>query len=65
MRDITLIRVDDLSFTLDTILNYAKDNSSDDLYHKIDCTKIGAFGHSLGGAAVMELGRVQMILELL
>ena len=59
MRDLTMIRVDDLNFVLDTILTYAKTDTSDNLYHQIDCSKIGVFGHSLGGAAAMELGRVR------
>ena len=57
MRDLTMIRVEDLNFALDTILESTKLNSSDSLYHMIDTSKIGAFGHSLGGAAMIELGR--------
>lgn len=59
MRDVTMIRVEDLSFVLDTLLSYSEDDNSDDLYHRIDFTKIGVFGHSLGGAATMELGRIR------
>lgn len=57
MRELTMIRVDDFSFALDKILDLANTESSDELYHMIDSSKIGVFGHSLGGAAAIELGR--------
>lgn len=50
------VRTDDLNFVLDTVLQNAG-GSSDRGYRLIDTEKIGLFGHSLGGAASVQLGR--------
>ncbi|MCM3694717.1 alpha/beta hydrolase family protein [Neobacillus niacini] len=50
------LRTDDMNFVLDTILEKAK---SDNItpYQHINTDKIGVFGHSMGGAASVWLGR--------
>ena len=50
------LRTDDMNFVIDTILEKAKgDNNS--VYQQINTKKIGVFGHSMGGAASVWLGR--------
>ncbi len=50
------LRTDDMNFVIDTILEKAKsDNTS--VYQHINTEKIGVFGHSMGGAASVWLGR--------
>jgi dienelactone hydrolase len=50
------LRTDDMNFVIDTILKKAKsDNHS--VYQHINTEKIGVFGHSMGGAASVWLGR--------
>ncbi|WDV45803.1 acetylhydrolase [Clostridiaceae bacterium M8S5] len=51
------VRTDDMNFVLDTIISYAKDGNSDNIYQLIDVNKIGLMGHSLGGAASAKIGR--------
>ncbi len=57
------IRTEDINLTLDTILQYAKDSDyANDtqaaaLYKLIDRDKIGVFGHSMGAAASVQIGR--------
>jgi dienelactone hydrolase len=51
------VRTQDMNFVLDTIIKNAKDGSMDEVYQHIDTGKIGLFGHSLGGAASVQLGR--------
>ncbi len=48
------IRVSDLNFVIDSILD-----GKGDVYELVDDTKIGVFGHSLGGAAAMGVPRVR------
>ena len=48
------IRVKDISFTIDTILS-----ETGGIYDEVDHSKIGVFGHSLGGAAAMGVPRVR------
>ncbi|OBY77402.1 acetylhydrolase [Paenibacillus sp. KS1] len=50
------LRTDDMNFVIDTILGKAK-TSSDKVYQLMNTQKIGLFGHSMGGAASMRLGR--------
>jgi len=50
------LRTDDMNFVIDTILKKSK-NDNDPLYRQIDTEKIGVFGHSMGGAASVWLGR--------
>ncbi|OCA84082.1 acetylhydrolase [Bacillus sp. FJAT-27225] len=50
------LRTDDMNFVIDTVLEKAK-NDSDSVYQYINTDKIGVFGHSMGGAASVKLGR--------
>lgn len=50
------LRTDDMNFVIDTILEKAK-NDNNPIYQRIDTEKIGVFGHSMGGAASVWLGR--------
>ncbi|WDQ31291.1 alpha/beta hydrolase [Paenibacillus marchantiae] len=50
------LRTDDMDFVMDTILEQAVQNK-DPVYERIDIQKIGVFGHSMGGAASVALGR--------
>lgn len=50
------LRTDDMNFVIDTILKKAK-NDNTPLYQHINTEKIGVFGHSMGGAASVWLGR--------
>lgn len=49
------LRTADMNFVLDTIL--AKVQKKEDFFVKIDSDKIGLFGHSMGGATSVQLGR--------
>ena len=51
------LRTDDMNFVLDTIIKNAKEQGSEQVYKHIDTAKIGLMGHSLGGAASVQLGR--------
>ena len=55
------IRMDDMGFVLDTIINSANtgDSAAEGAYLLIDTKKIGVMGHSLGGAAALGMGRVR------
>lgn len=48
------IRVSDMNFVIDTILQ-----NDGGVYQLVDHSKIGVFGHSLGGAAAMGVPRVR------
>lgn len=50
------LRTDDMDFVMDTILEQA-DQKKGYVYERIDTQKIGVFGHSMGGAASVALGR--------
>jgi dienelactone hydrolase len=50
------LRTDDMNFVIDTILKKA-DSDKTSVYQHIDTDKIGVFGHSMGGAASVWLGR--------
>lgn len=50
------LRTDDMNFVIDTILQKVK-SDKDPVYQHIDKEKIGVFGHSMGGAASVWLGR--------
>ncbi|WP_241747072.1 alpha/beta hydrolase family protein [Lysinibacillus sphaericus] len=50
------LRTDDMNFVIDTILKKSN-NDNNSLYQQIDTEKIGVFGHSMGGAASVRLGR--------
>lgn len=51
------LRTEDMNFVLDTIKEKAKDSEAEQVYQHIDISKIGLIGHSLGGAASVQLGR--------
>lgn len=53
------LRTGDINFILETILEKNKDVNSEYVYRIIDTEKIGLSGHSLGGAAAAELGRIR------
>jgi dienelactone hydrolase len=50
------LRTDDMNFVIDTILTKAQ-SDKDPVYSLIDPEKIGVFGHSMGGAASVWLGK--------
>lgn len=50
------IRTDDINFVLDNILDKAATDRNAP-FSRVDKEKIGLFGHSLGGAASVQLGR--------
>ena len=50
------LRTDDMDFVMDTILQKVK-NDNNPIYQLINTEKIGVFGHSMGGAASVGLGR--------
>jgi dienelactone hydrolase len=51
------LRIADINFVLDTILEQAKDSNSDTVYQLVDPEKIGLMGHSLGGESVAQVAR--------
>lgn len=53
------VRVTDMNFTIDTILNYVKDGTTSKPYSLINPDKIGVFGHSMGAASSVWIGRVR------
>lgn len=52
------LRTDDMNFVIDTILTKAK-SANTPIYQHINTEKIGVFGHSMGGAASVWLGRTR------
>lgn len=50
------LRTDDMNFVIDTIVHKAKTDTNP-MYQQINTEKIGVFGHSMGGAASVWLGR--------
>ncbi|WP_259391847.1 hypothetical protein [Paenibacillus thiaminolyticus] len=50
------LRTDDMNFVIDTVLEKAKTGSGN-VYQLVNTEKIGVFGHSMGGAASVWLGR--------
>ncbi|WP_249730569.1 alpha/beta hydrolase [Paenibacillus sp. J2TS4] len=50
------LRTDDMNFVMDTIIEKSE-NDKAPVYQHISKDKIGVFGHSMGGAASVELGR--------
>lgn len=53
------VRIDDISFVIDYMLEQAKNNASDTVYKHVNTTKIGIMGHSLGGSAALGIGRMR------
>jgi len=52
------LRTDDMNFVIDTILTKVK-SDNDPIFQYINTEKIGVFGHSMGGAASVWLGRTR------
>lgn len=53
------LRAADMNFVIDTILAQTKASDSAAVYHLIDPTKIGVFGHSLGGGESGQVARMR------
>jgi len=53
------LRTDDINFVLDYTLAAAKKADGATVYKRIDPTKIGVMGHSLGGSAALGIGRLR------
>lgn len=53
------LRTDDENFVINTILSECGSNESDVLFSIINTEKIGLMGHSLGGAASAQIGRLR------
>ena len=53
------LRTGDLDFVLEQILLSISEDSDDTLFKVIDTEHIGLFGHSLGGAASAQMGRLR------
>ncbi len=53
------IRMGDINFVIDHILNETKSSGANGVYKLIDTAKIGVVGHSLGGSAALGIGRVR------
>lgn len=53
------IRTGDINFVMDYILGQSKNSHSNKMYKLVDGTKIGVMGHSLGGSAVLGIGRMR------
>lgn len=51
------LRTDDMNFVIDTIIEKSQNDTGASVYHYINKDKIGVFGHSMGGAASVYLGR--------
>lgn len=53
------LRTDDENFVINTILSECGSNKSDAIFSIINTEKIGLMGHSLGGAASAQIGRIR------
>lgn len=53
------IRTGDINFVIDYLKSQAGNKKSDTVYRLIDPSKIGVMGHSLGGSAVLGIGRTR------
>lgn len=51
------IRSDDMNFVLNTIQDKTITDKQNTVFSKIDISKIGVMGHSLGGATAVSIGR--------
>lgn len=51
------LRTGDIGYVLDRLLAEAERPGADEVYKRIDGGRIGVMGHSLGGAAVLGIGR--------
>ncbi|MCE5196757.1 MAG: hypothetical protein LLG09_06485 [Negativicutes bacterium] len=53
------LRTDDENFVINMILSECGSNKSDSIFSIINTEKIGLMGHSLGGAASAQIGRIR------
>lgn len=53
------LRTDDVDFVLNKILAECKNDNADTLFSIVNTEKIGLMGHSLGGAASAQIGRIR------
>ncbi len=53
------IRMGDINFVIDHTVAEARGNSLETAYQRVDPTRIGVMGHSLGGSAALGIGRVR------
>lgn len=53
------LRTSDLNFVIDTIIDKANQENADPVFQVTDVSQIGLFGHSLGGAASAQMGRIR------
>ncbi|MRS04863.1 alpha/beta hydrolase, partial [bacterium] len=53
------IRMGDIDFVLNTIMNAVNNDTPGYVYTMIDPTKIGVMGHSLGGSAALGIGETR------
>jgi hypothetical protein len=53
------IRMGDIDFVINTILNHENNDNHDPFFDLVDQTKIGVMGHSLGGSAALGIGEIR------
>jgi len=53
------LRCSDMNFVIDTIEQKVVNTSEDAVFSRIDSSKIGLMGHSMGGAASVTVGRLR------
>lgn len=53
------IRTGDMNFVIDHLISQTKNNNPSPVYKRIDPSKIGVMGHSLGGSAALGIGRIR------
>lgn len=53
------VRTGDISLVINSILTAANNQNSGTIYQRIDTTKLGVMGHSLGGSAALGIGRIR------
>lgn len=53
------LRTRDLNFVIDTIIDKSQDDVVGEIFDLVDIDHIGLFGHSLGGAASAQMGRIR------
>ena len=53
------VRVGDINFVLDRILDEAAKDGTGTVYRLVDQNRIGVMGHSLGGSAALGIGRAR------
>lgn len=53
------VRMADIDFVVDHMLEESTRSTADSLYRLVDSERIGLVGHSLGGSAVLGVGRIR------